>query len=85
MLLDPDPNYRKVIVSWYDSEIVTIILLVFLAAVIGFAYFGILTAYETMEYRRYVWIPGLMMGLSLTVFLTSIVRLFRRYIPIGER
>jgi hypothetical protein len=85
MLLDPKPVYRRVILPWYDSEIVCIATLLFAGFVLLFAVFGIHVAYETPDYRQYLWIPGLLFTMGLAVFVSVAVRLINRYVQWIDR
>ncbi len=80
MILDPNPIYRKVIIVWYDSEAACFLTLIFLLAVFIFAYLGIQVALDTLDYRKYVWIPGVVAGLSVGVMVSITVRLVRRFL-----
>ena len=80
MRLDQNPLFRKVIVPWYDSETVCyiVIFLMFLSLLLGIA--GIYVAWETAEFRRYIWLPGLLAALSVCVLITTTIRLVKRYL-----
>jgi hypothetical protein len=80
MLLDPKPVYRRVIVPWYDSEIVCFATLLFAGLVLIIGYFGIHVAYDTPAYRQYLWIPGLLIAMGLAVFISVAIRLINRYV-----
>jgi len=80
MLLDPNPVYRRVIVVWYDSEGACLATLIFLLVVFIFSYCGIQTALEYPEYREYIWIPGLLTGLSMGVMVSITIRMINRYL-----
>jgi hypothetical protein len=80
MLLDPKPVYRRVIVPWYDSEIVCFATLLFAAFVLLFGVCGIHTAYELPAYREYIWIPGLLFTMGLAVFVSIAIRLINRFV-----
>ncbi len=85
MLLDPKPVYRRVILPWYDSDIVCFATLLFAGFVLFFGSCGIHAAYETPAYRQYVWIPGLLFAMGLMVFLSIAVRLINRYLQRADR
>ena len=80
MLLDPKPVYRKLILPWYDSEIVCFATLLFAGFVLLFSVFGIHVAYETPDCRNYLWIPGLLFAMGLVVFISIAIRLINRYV-----
>jgi hypothetical protein len=85
MLIDPKPIYRRVIVPWYDSEVASFATLLFAADVLFFGYLGIQAAYETPAYRQFLWIPGLLIVLGLTVILSIAVRWFLRHVQRSDR
>ncbi len=80
MLLDPKPVYRRVILPWYDSEIVCFATLLFTGFVLLFSVCGIHVAYETAAYRQYLWIPGVLFSMGLGVFVSIVIRLINRYV-----
>jgi hypothetical protein len=79
MRLDQNPVYRKIIVPWYDSEIVCLILIAILFAVFLFGFIGISVASENASYRSYIWVPIVLVVLSGGLILSITVRLIRRY------
>lgn len=85
MLLDPKPVYRRVIIPWYDSEIVCFAALLFAGFVVAFSVCGIHVAYETPDYRAYLWIPGMLFAMGMFVFISITVRLIRRYVQRADR
>jgi hypothetical protein len=85
MLLDPKPVYRKVILPWYDSDIVCFATLLFAGFVLFFGFCGIQAAYETVAYRDYVWIPGLMIAMDLVVYVSIAFRLINRNVQRIDR
>jgi hypothetical protein len=85
MLLDPKPVYRRVILPWYDSEIVCFATLLFAGFVLFFGVCGIHAAYETPAYREYVWVPGLLFSMALVVLVSISVRLINRYVQRVDR
>ncbi len=88
MKLDENPVFRKIIIPWYDSEIACLILIIFMNFVLMFSRSGISVAREYSEYTAYIWIPVLLMVLSVGVILSIIFRLVRRllyYLKYPER
>jgi len=85
MLLDPKPVYRRVILPWYDSEIVCFATLLFAGFVLFFCVFGIHVAYETPDYRQYLWIPGFLFAMGLALFVSIAIRLINRYVQRIDR
>ena len=79
MRLDQHPVYRKVFVSWYDSEIVCLVFIVFLFVVFLFGFIGISVARETEAYRPYIWVPILLVVLSGGVIISITIRLIHRF------
>ena len=83
-LLDK-PVYRRLILPWYDSEIVCFATLLFAGFVLFIGYLGIHAAYETPAYRQYVWIPGLLITMGLVLFVSVTIRLINRYVQRIDR
>ena len=83
-LLDK-PVYRRLILPWYDSEIVCFSTLLFAGFVLFIGYLGIHAAYEIPAYRQYVWIPGLLIAMGLVLFVSVTIRLINRYVQRIDR
>ena len=79
MYFEQPPLFRKIIIPWYDTKAVCIMVMVFLFFVFIFSITGIMAACEKPEYQAYVWMPVLLSVMSgLVIFLIS-VRLIKRY------
>ncbi len=79
MPADKNPVFRKVIIPWYKSTSAYIIVIVFMLAVILFALAGISVAREYHEYQGYVWVPALLLAMSVAIIITTAARLVKRY------
>lgn len=75
------PFFRKIIPPWYDSDVVCVMQLFFMAGVFLFGCAGISAAGETDTYRNVRWVPLLLVVLSMTVILSTSIRLVRRREP----
>lgn len=73
-----NPLFRRVIIPWYDTEPVCHFAIIFTAGVILFSLAGIFEANSTAEYKQYLWVPLLLLLMSLVVFISTIARLIRR-------
>ena len=76
---EQNPLFRKVILPWYDTDIACILTGVFMALVFGFSLAGISVAKEIPDGARHIWVPILLLLLSVLGMVTVIVRLFRRH------
>jgi len=74
-----------VIVPWYDTEVICLILIVFMFVVFIFGFIGIAVAHETEEYRPFIWVPALVVALSGGVIVSTTIRLIRRYTELKNR
>ena len=74
-----NPLFRKVIRPWYDSETACYIMIVLMLLVIAFSLAGIDVTRQYPQYQRHVWVPVLLLVLSLGVVLSTIIRLIRRH------
>jgi predicted anti-sigma-YlaC factor YlaD len=79
MPADKNPVFRKVIIPWYKSTSAHIIMMVFMIVVILFALTGISVAREYPEYQGYVWVPAVLLAMSVAIIITTTVRLIKRY------
>ena len=75
-----NPVYRKIIVPWYDSEVVclVIIVLMFLAFLFGVA--GISVVWESSDNLRHLWLVLSVILLSTGVIVSTTTRLIKRYL-----
>lgn len=73
------PLFRNVIVPWYDADTVCYGLIVLMAGVLIFSFFGIMASREVFEYRGYIWVPLLLAMMSTGVLVSTVVRLVRRH------
>ena len=79
MLSQKNPVFRKVIIPWYKSTSAYIIMMVFMLVVILFALAGISVAREYPEYHGYVWVPAVLLAMSVAIIITTTARLIKRY------
>lgn len=82
MQLDPKPVYRKIIIPWYDSELACLFVIISMFLVFLFGMVGISAARETAEYYEYLWVPALLILLSVLVIISTTIRLIKRYADI---
>ena len=79
MRLDQNPVHRKIITLWYDSEPVCFVMIVAVSGVFLFGMLGIGVTRTTPLYRDFVWVPVLLIAMSVTVLLSVTARLVLRY------
>ena len=79
MLSNKNPVFRKAIIPWYHSKTAYIIVILFLLLVFLFAMTGISVAREHPAYSGYVWVPIVLLVLSVGIIITTIARLIKRY------
>ena len=79
MLYDQKPIYRKLIIPWFDSEATCFFVMFFMVVVALFALMGLDVAYEKVEYNRHMWVPFLLVLMSAWVFISTSIRMIRRY------
>jgi hypothetical protein len=78
MRLTQNPLFRRTITPWYDSNAACIVVLGFTLLVAVFSFVGIDVAESDPAYRAYVWLPLLLLLLSLAVLASTIIRLVQR-------
>ncbi|MFA6011585.1 MAG: hypothetical protein WC799_16475 [Desulfobacteraceae bacterium] len=79
MSLDPNPVFRKVIVPWYDTKEVCYTLIIFMTLVLLFSGTGVSVALVSPAYHTYLWVPLLLIILSLVVIFSCIRQLISFY------
>lgn len=79
MRYDEKPVFRRLIVPWYDSGAACFIVITFMILVFLFAFTGIVEACMKVEYHEHVWVPSLLLLMSIWVVVSTSIRLVRRY------
>jgi hypothetical protein len=70
--------FRKAFIPWYDTELAMLLTLAFAVAVLLFSIVGVAAALDTPRYHFIIWVPCLLGLLSLSVTISSLIRLIRR-------
>jgi hypothetical protein len=70
--------FRKAFIPWYDTDLSMLLTLIFALVVVLFSMAGIATALDTPRFNGYIWVPCLLMVLSLTITISTLIRLIRR-------
>lgn len=73
-----DPVFRKIIIPWYDSDIVCVMMSAAMFAVFVFGIFGIVVAAEKFEYNRFIWVPATLVISSAIVIISTVIRIVLR-------
>ncbi len=76
---EKNPVFRKAIIPWYNSTTVNIIVLIIMLLVLFFAIFGISVSQENSAYRGYVWVPALLLAMTIAIIITTTARLIKRH------
>jgi uncharacterized membrane protein YbhN (UPF0104 family) len=76
--IDKKPSFRKAPTPWYASDLFCVIFLIFGALVFYFSLTGISVALGHHQYRRYCWVPILLIFLSGVLVVTSLFRIVSR-------
>jgi Na+/H+ antiporter NhaC len=76
---DKNPVFRKVIIPWYNSTTIYIIVLIIMLLVLFFAMAGISVSTESAEYHRYVWVPATLLVMTAAIIIATVARLIKRY------
>jgi hypothetical protein len=70
--------FRKAFIPWYDTDLSMLLTLIFALVVVLFSMAGIAAALDTPRFNGYIWVPCLLMVLSLTITISTLIRLIRR-------
>ena len=71
---------KKVIIPWYDTDMLCYIMIIFTILVIGFSLVGISVALNNIIYINYIWLPVTIIILCLFVLISVLIRLTKRII-----
>ncbi len=83
-MLAKTSSFRKISISWYDSDNFCFFLIVFLIGIGIFASVGISVAEENVLYNDYVWLPYLILLSSCYVIISLLYRMIRRKIMLKK-
>jgi hypothetical protein len=78
MPADKNPVFRKAVIPWYNSTTAHIIVVLFMLVVILFAAAGLAVARENPDYQGYIWVPALLLAMSVAIIATAVIRLIKR-------
>lgn len=73
--------FRKAFIPWYDTDLAMLLTLVFAVLVLLFSMAGIAAALDTPRFNGYIWVPCLLVVLSLAITISTLIRLGRRGAP----
>jgi hypothetical protein len=76
---EKSPFFRKPVIPWYQSKTAYIVTIVIMLVVFLVGLAGISVSREIDEYNGYLWIPAVLVILSVCLMITNIIRLIRRY------
>ncbi len=71
---------KKVIIPWYDANLLCYIIIIFTIFVIGFSLVGVSIALNNTIYINYIWVPVTIIILSVFVLSSVSVRITKRII-----
>ena len=74
------PVFRRAIIPWYDADRVCWIVVGFMLSTAVFSTAGLFAALEETDYQRHIWLPMLLLLLSIGITISTLIRMFRRYI-----
>lgn len=77
--MEQNPFFRKMMVSWYDSELACYSITLCMTLILLFGIAGVSVALETEEYHHYLWVPVLLIVLCTCMILSMIFKLMRLY------
>lgn len=79
MPLDKKTVFRKTVIPWYNSTTAHIFVALLMLLVLLFAVAGIAVARENPTYQAYIWVPALLLAMSVAVIVATVIRLIKRY------
>ena len=85
MSADKNPVFRKAVIPWYNSTTAHVIMVVFMLLVLLFAIAGISVARENPTYQGFIWVPAVLLAMSIAIIATTALRLIKRYTQKSNR
>ena len=80
MRREKNPVFRRAIIPWYDSNRVCWIVVGFMTATAIFSGVGLFVALEESTFHKHFWLPLLLLLLSTGIAVSTLIRMFRRYL-----
>jgi len=80
MATESKPMFRKVIYPFYDSEAACITIIILMLLLLIFSIAGISVAREEPLYSGYVWVPAILLIMSIAVLVPAATRLIKHYL-----
>ena len=77
---EKNPVFRRAIIPWYDSNRVCWIVVGLMITIVIFSVVGIFAALEDPRFQSYFWLPLLLLMMSAGIAVSTLMRMFRRYI-----
>ena len=79
MPADKNPVFRKAVIPWYHSTTAHLMVILLMLLVLLFAVAGIAVARDNPAYQGYIWVPALLLAMSVAIICTTAIRLIKRY------
>ena len=79
MPADKNPVVRKAVIPWYNSTTAYVIMVLLMLLVFLFAIAGITVVQENPAYQGFIWVPAVLLTMSVAIMVTTIIRLIKRY------
>ncbi|MBF0101751.1 MAG: hypothetical protein HQK77_12665 [Desulfobacterales bacterium] len=73
------PVFRRMIIPWYDSQLLCLWLIIFMTFIFFFGLIGFHVSMEFYEFNHYFWIPLFLCIMSLWTVISISNRLIKRY------
>lgn len=77
--LEKTPFFRKAYIPWYATTPACLIKVVVMLAIALFGLDGVKVARNFAPYMGFIWVPVLVVALSLMVVAVNLVRIIQRY------
>ena len=85
MSADKTPVFRKAVIPWYNSTTAHVIVVVLMLLVLLFAISGIAVARENPTYHGFIWVPAVLLAMSVAIIAATAIRLIKRYVQRSNR
>ncbi|MBF0572730.1 MAG: hypothetical protein HQK69_03080 [Desulfamplus sp.] len=80
MELDNTNFCRRIIMPWYESYLVSLLLVLWSISIFIFATIGFKIAISTEGFHKYLWFPLVLAGLSFVIIISVLFRIIKRSI-----
>ena len=79
MQIEKSPFFKKPFIPWHASKSACLIKMLMMLGIALFAIDGVKIARQMEAYNDYLWVPVLLLALSVYVFAVNLIRVIKQF------